>query len=105
LSALPAPIDLVPGAAVPIRGFSHQILHAKDKRGVAWLSPGDPSDGIDPQLVVTGEVEHANRRVKDFLKRLARSDLDSAVAHYSSQLNLRKPNVFLRDTSSRWGSC
>ena len=56
-------------------------------------------------LCVAGERAHVARRVRDFLKREARCDLEAAVLHYTCALNLPTRAVGLRDTTSRWGSC
>lgn len=63
-------------------------------------------DGVRmPQLCVAGDPDHLPRRVKDWLKREARSDLDEAVSRYGKALRVRPRRISLRDQSSRWGSC
>ena len=101
LSRLPKPVAFAPGAAVPLRGVDHAILHRPHARGVVWVETG--ADG--PSLCVAGDAAHAARRVGDFLKREARRDLTQAVARHAAALDVKPRRIALRDTSSRWGSC
>jgi len=101
LARLPQPVAFVHGAAAPLRGVEHRIVHRPDARGVVWVE----ASGDGPLLCVSGDAPHVARRIGDFFKREARRDLEAAVARHSGQLGLPPPRVSLRDTSSRWGSC
>lgn len=52
-----------------------------------------------------GEKEHFARRLTDWLKKEARTDLEPAVLSYSSRLKVRPKRLSIRDQSTRWGSC
>ena len=48
---------------------------------------------------------HLARRVRDFLKREAKQDLDAASRHYAALLGVTLKRIAIRDQVSRWGSC
>ena len=102
LSRLPAPQPFAAGAHVPVRGVLHRIVHLPAGRRPAWL--GAESDG-SPLLFVTGDAAHVPRRVRDFLVREARRDLESAVSRHAAAVGVGARKLTLRDTTSRWGSC
>ena len=107
LRRLPQAIAFEPGAVIPLRGVPHEIVHCPGRRGTVWVEAPQPdlfSQG-EMALCVAGERAHVARRVRDFLKREARCDLEAAVLHYTRALNLPTRAVGLRDTTSRWGSC
>lgn len=102
LVRLPESVPFVDGAMVPVRGEPHRIVHREGARGTCWTERGD--DGA-PLLCVAGAAPHMARRVRDFLKREARTDLLAAVERHAAALKVTVGPVTLRDTSSRWGSC
>ena len=107
LRRLPKAVAFEPGAVVPLRGVPHRIVHCEGRRGTVWAEAPSP-DLLSPgecALCVAGDRAHLERRVRDFLKREARRDLEAAVQHYTRELNLPNRSVGLRDTTSRWGSC
>jgi predicted metal-dependent hydrolase len=109
LNRLPDTIPFAHGAVVPLRGIDHALAHRPGARGTVWierrggllLAPGE----AEFALCVAGGAEHMHRRVQDFLKREARSDLEAAVARHARALGLAPRSVGLRDPASRWGSC
>ena len=103
LDRLPVPTPFGPGAAIPLRGIPHEIVHRPSGRGSVCLEPG--RDGLAPKLCVSGEAPFVARRVKDFLMRQARADLLAAVARHTASLGVKAKRVTLRDTTTRWGSC
>ncbi|MGO9134880.1 MAG: M48 family metallopeptidase [Methylovirgula sp.] len=107
LERLPKPMPFGAGEVVPIRGVNHMIVHRLQQRGTAWIEPGRKSVGASmlPQLCVAGEPEHVARRVKDFLMREAKRDLETAVTRYAAKIGVAPRRINLRDTTSRWGSC
>jgi len=108
LNRLPAVIPFEDGAIAPLRGVDHLLMHLPGARGVVWSGPLDRfaiDDGPAHALYVAGAAEHVQRRVRDFLKREARRDLEAAVASHTQRLGLPARNVSLRDPVSRWGSC
>ncbi len=56
-------------------------------------------------LCVAGEAPHVARRVRDFLKREAKNDLEVASRRAAATLGIAIKRVSIRDQSSRWGSC
>ena len=99
---LPAQIPFEAGAMIPVRGLPHRIEHRSATRGTVWL---DRDSAGEPVIAVAGGIEHLSRRVKDFLKRLARADLEAASHAYAARLAVSLKRISIKDTSSRWGSC
>jgi hypothetical protein len=93
------PVAFVPGAALPIRGVTHEIAGSGRIRGRVEVTPGEP-----PLVTVPGG-EHLARRLTDWLKAEARADLSVSVRRHASNLDVRPTSIKLRDQSSRWGSC
>ncbi len=91
-----------PGTMVPLRGVEHRIVHRPGARGTVWTETTDDGDRI---ICVAGGAEHISRRVLDFLKREAKSDLHAASHRYAEMLNVKITRITIRDQSSRWGSC
>lgn len=106
LRRLPQAIPFEPGATIPLRGVAHEIVHRPGRRGTVWTeAPEAQFSQRQAALCVAGDRAHVERRVRDYLKREAKRDLDAAVLHYTRELNLPTRSVGLRDTTSRWGSC
>jgi predicted metal-dependent hydrolase len=107
LRRMPRAIAFEPGAIVPLRGIPHEIVHRPGQRGSVWIEAAHPAlfAGAELALCVAGDAAHVARRVRDFLKRQAKRDLEAAVLHYARALDLPNRAVGLRDTTSRWGSC
>jgi predicted metal-dependent hydrolase len=101
LDRLPEPTPFAPGTVVPLRGTDHRIVHRHDARGTAWI---ERMDG-ECCLCVAGGEAHVARRVRDFLKREAKRDLDAASRLAAGRLGVAVKRVSIRDQSSRWGSC
>ncbi|ACB94901.1 M48 family metallopeptidase [Beijerinckia indica] len=107
LSRLPTLVPFLPGSVVPLRDVPHLIL-ARDERhkGPVWLDTLPyAAEGALGALCVSGEAAHHARRVRDFLMREARRDLEAAVERHAVNLGTRPSKISLRDTTSRWGSC
>jgi predicted metal-dependent hydrolase len=107
LKRLPAVIPFEHGAVAPVRGLDHLLLNVPEARGVAWsealreAAPGAPAHA----LYVAGGSEHMPRRVRDYLKREARRDLEASVKKHTGAIGLAPRTIGLRDPVSRWGSC
>jgi predicted metal-dependent hydrolase len=56
-------------------------------------------------LCIAGEPPHVDRRTSDFLKREAQRDLEAASRRYAAELGVALKRIYVRDQSSRWGSC
>ncbi len=99
---LPAMVDFVDGAMIPLRGVPHRIESRFGARGTVWIE--SPTVG-EPRLVIAGDPAFVPRRLKDFLKREARRDIEEACARHAAKLGVTIKRITLRDTKSRWGSC
>jgi predicted metal-dependent hydrolase len=102
LRRLPQAAPFAPGTEVPLRGIPHRIEHRPHARGTVWEEIGD--DGAH-MLCVAGDRAHLARRVGDYLKRAAKSDLQAACRRYAADLGVAIKRVSVRDQASRWGSC
>jgi predicted metal-dependent hydrolase len=103
LGRVPEPVPFADGAKLPLRGRLHRLRFVgPGHRGVVSLSGTD--DGL-PRLNVAGRIEHAPRRLQDWLLAQAKTDLDERVRLHAQNLRVRVKRISLRDQSSRWGSC
>ncbi|MFA6267597.1 MAG: SprT family zinc-dependent metalloprotease, partial [Pseudolabrys sp.] len=102
LARLPRPIAFADGEMLPLRGVPHRIVHRPHARGTVWTE--STSDGAS-LLCVTGDGPHVARRVRDFLKKEARRELEAASRRAAVALGVGLKRVSIRDQSSRWGSC
>lgn len=101
LSTRPAARPFRPGRIVPIRDVKHRISHRPGVRGTVWVE-----DGVAmPVLAVAGEREHLERRLVDWLKQEARTDLEESVFRYARMIRVRPTAIRIRDPKGRWGSC
>lgn len=111
LASVPERLPFRPGALIPLRGRTTQIIHTpKARAGVVY-------DEVLDALFVSGDPEFVPRRVQDFLKREARKDLAKEVARLCQALGQSQgqsqgqildpphPKISVRDTITRWGSC
>ncbi|MBI2586118.1 MAG: M48 family metallopeptidase [Rhodospirillales bacterium] len=85
------------GARIPLGGVDHEIRHRPDGRGGVWR------DGF--AIVVSGRPEHLARRVRDWLREQARSEIATRVQEKACLLERAPGRITVRDTRSRWGSC
>jgi predicted metal-dependent hydrolase len=101
LRRLPDTVPFVHGTVLPLRGIEHRIDHRRTARGTVWLE----SHADARLLCVAGAAPHLPRRVRDFLKREAKRDLETASRAAALALGVDIKRVSVRDQSSRWGSC
>ncbi len=102
LRRLPQAAPFADGTVLPLRGVEHRIEHRRGTRGTVWIECG--SDGAQ-LLCVAGEAPHVARRVRDFLMREAKRDLEAASRQAAQALGVSVARVTVRDQASRWGSC
>jgi predicted metal-dependent hydrolase len=101
LKRLPDAAPFAHGTVLPLRGRAHCIDHRRSARGTVWVETH--VDGY--RLCVAGEKPHLPRRVRDYLKREAKRDLEIASRSAAQALGVEIRRVSVRDQSSRWGSC
>jgi hypothetical protein len=115
LEAVPSARPFAHGGLLPLRGEMHRIRFVglsarrvagslKRRRDVVWTEPAAAA-GLPPSICVSGDAEHAPRRLQDWLVAQARKDLGQRVAHHARSLGLRPKRISVRDQTSRWGSC
>jgi predicted metal-dependent hydrolase len=100
LNRLPLAIPFADGLEFPLRDIPHRIVH-RTARGTVWVEAAADM----PLLCVAGEHAHLARRVRDFLKREAKRELEAASRRYAAMLGVTVRRVSVRDQVSRWGSC
>jgi predicted metal-dependent hydrolase len=104
LGRVPAPVPLADGATIPLRGAMHRVRFIGTAQGAPVVDI-EIASAATPRLVVSGRIEHAARRLKDWLVAEAHNDLDGRVAWHSKRLGVRAKHITLRDQTTRWGSC
>ncbi|MCB1386828.1 MAG: M48 family metallopeptidase [Nitratireductor sp.] len=98
---LPKPMAPDAGQTILYRGVEHRIERLDRLRGLVEVREIDG----EPVLVVPGGEGQLGRKLRDFFKRRARSELDAAVARHCQALGVRARQIRITDTTSRWGSC
>jgi predicted metal-dependent hydrolase len=120
VAGLSEPVPFMHGAVVPLRGNAHMLRFAGSvrRRGVVWIEATEDAKTAPawpqsarlslrrlPRLMVAGETDHAPRRLLDWLKRQAHLDLRAKVGVHAARLDLEPARIFVRDQTTRWGSC
>jgi predicted metal-dependent hydrolase len=93
--------ELEDGGTILVRGVAHRIERTGRLRGLTEALVIDE----EAVLRVGGAEEHLRRRIADYLKKEARSELERLVAVYAGRTGSRARSLSLKDTRSRWGSC
>ena len=104
LGNVPEPVPFADGARIPLRGRTHHVCFTGPRRARSVVAI-DETEGRVPSLEVSGRLEHAPRRLKDWLIEQARTDLDVCVRLHAKTLGVKARSITLRDQTSRWGSC
>ena len=102
LNRLPEAAPFADGAALPLRGVEHRVVHRPGRRGTVWIEQGETGE---PLLCVAGGAPHVHRRIGDFLRREALRDLEAASRRAAQTIGVDIKRISVRDQSSRWGSC
>jgi predicted metal-dependent hydrolase len=99
LAMLPPRISFVDGALVPVMDVPHAIRAMGPIRGQgpAWIEGG--------AIHVTGDPAFLTRRVRDFLRAMAKRELSARAEAMAALVERKVKRVTVRDTVSRWGSC
>ncbi|MEO6015555.1 MAG: SprT family zinc-dependent metalloprotease [Devosia sp.] len=95
------PVAFVRGAIVPLRGVNHRIVPTGRVRGVVEVGEHDG----EMALLVPGAPEHRARRLTDWLKLEAATDLEKRCKIHAANLGVAVKSISMRSQSTRWGSC
>jgi predicted metal-dependent hydrolase len=98
-SALPPRTLLADGASVPVLGAPHIVRRVESPRGRqhVWLEGGS--------IHVAAAPEQLAKKIIDFLKDMARRELQQRSAELARSIGREVGRVTVRDTTTRWGSC
>ncbi len=104
LGKLPKPVPFRDGAFMPLRSETCQIKFSgrRSRNGPVFLDVDAEPYSL---LEVSGALEHAPRRLRDWLFEEARRDLDRCAVAHAKFLGLRPKRIIVRDQTTRWGSC
>ena len=102
LKRLPQPVPFADGTLLPLRGVEHRIAHRPHARGTVWTETHSAEARV---ICVAGAAPHIPRRVRDYLKREAKRELEIASRQAALMLGVSVKRVSVRDQTSRWGSC
>ena len=99
LEGLPPPQPFMPGGQVLMRGELYQLVSPPGR--------GRPKVNHERKVinVPSPDAESFAGRVRRFMIREAREELEAASQFYADKLGKRIGKISVRDTSSRWGSC
>ena len=97
LKFLPPKLQLTPGQILSLMGKNYEIRHRPDLRVGVQLT--------GTEIIVSGKLEHLERRVIDWLKKYAKQIISLKANEMATQLDRRINRISIRDTTSRWGSC
>jgi predicted metal-dependent hydrolase len=99
LAALPPRTAFADGKIIPVFDDPHIIRHVGKIRGMrpAWIESGE--------IRVSGDPAFLARRVRDFLRDLAKRELSHRAQALAASIGQKVRRVSVRDTTTRWGSC
>lgn len=132
IERLPQPVPFEDGAIIPLRGVAHKIsfVGAVRYQGVAWVEEADAvsptvewdtdshcdvvnflnggsqqNTRVLPRICVSGGEQHGPRRLADWLRVQAKTELTQRAHHHAANLGCYPKRISVRDQSTRWGSC
>lgn len=82
--------------------FTNEDWHEPAKRGTTRQDYDENGQAI---LIVHGDAQHMGRRIADYLKKLAKTDINGLVLVHTGRIGKPATSVRFKDTTSRWGSC
>lgn len=94
-------VTVVEGAIIPLRDIHHTVRLDPEARGAVRIGREADAD----ILRIPGPESGYDRKLRTYLKKQAKADLEAAVARHAAAVGERASRVTVRDTRSRWGSC
>lgn len=88
-----------PTGKLMLQGEIFDIVATGGRRGLLSI------DAEARTIQVPGEAAHVERRLKDWLKQKARTELSAASRRYATAMQTTIGRITVRDQKSRWGSC
>jgi len=89
---------------MPLRGVPHKIVFVQPQRGKGVIHIHKPTRGYK-EIRVAVDGDNGPQRLRTWLFKQARRDLDARVMFHARRLGLRPKRLTIRDQTSRWGSC
>ncbi|WP_017931300.1 M48 family metallopeptidase [Robiginitomaculum antarcticum] len=107
LEKLPEAQPFINGGQIMFRGAATQVLSPVSRDRPKYLPAQTLDSGVHvpPRLLVPAPPGALSGRMRRFLIRQAREQLEARTLIHTHALDLRPANVTVRDTRSRWGSC
>ncbi|NLI26152.1 MAG: M48 family metallopeptidase [Acetobacter sp.] len=100
LKIVSSPMDIPQfsvGSTICINGENLEIQASPDKHGNVWISGNI--------LHVNGQPEFHQRRITDYLRKMADLTLKTRIAEEATRTGLMPDRISIIDPVSRWGSC
>jgi len=97
LAKQPLPATFGDGVNLLFRGREYKVRLTGAARGVVQVT--------DHEIRVPGNPEHAQRRMRDYLREEAKRELTLRSRHYAQAMSTKFSRIAIRDQKSRWGSC
>ncbi|MCP4935551.1 MAG: M48 family metallopeptidase [bacterium] len=116
LEQMPEPVPFESGRSIPFLGQPHELVFCGPRtrkqtgQDVVTIKSAqdkepDGDQSTSASLQILGAVDHAPRRLKDWLKKQAKQKLVERVDVHAKRLGLTYTRLGVRDQTSRWGSC
>ncbi len=97
LARQPQAHALTDGSEILLRGRAHLVKFSGGRRGLVAIE--------NNVITIPGDPAHAERRLRDSLKKQALVELTAATKRYAALMNVSYSKITVRDQKSRWGSC
>lgn len=104
LGNLPDPVPFAHRQVMPLRGTPHRIVFVQPQRGRGVVQMHKPTRGFKEIRVAVSD-DNGPQRLRHWLFKQARKDLEARVLLHAEHLRVRPKKVSVRDQTSRWGSC
>ena len=105
LAELPAPLPFEDGVIIPIQDIPHRIDHRPFGKGGVWIEMPHPYTDSHARICISGEDIFLSRRLTDWIKKRAKSELLERCHVHTARLGLPPTRITVRDSTTRWGSC